>query len=460
MNIAIMGMGKFFYNYKDLIPNIHIKYYIDNDKCKNHTVFEGKEVLLPNECNFDEIDFVIVMIYKDEEAKEQLRSLGLSDEKIKSYREIAQIFNMHPMVCAGTEFIEGTKWFEEGKRHVLIISHDFTRTGVPVAAMNMAKLFDENNYNPLVGALRNGTLTYDLQEENIPYIENLSITLNSTIFEEFIDRFDFILICTIAAAEYGDYIKKYKGPVLWWINEKHDGMFERYKLPCHRDNYSYFADGIDTINKFEEFYPEYRCRLLYYYLPDTHYKQIASEYKLGKEKKEIHIATIGTICKRKGQDIMLEAIRMLPNNLEEKITFDIIGVHDNESQEIEDNLVGEKTVCMWGEVSQEKLIEIYEQTDILICPSRDDTVPIVVTQAMQHGIPCLVTQVIGQAEMIRQYGGGIVVEANNSEQIVDGILQLISNETEFVNMKKQAREIYERYFSKTAVWNSIKNYIK
>ena len=40
-----------------------------------------------------------------------------------------------------------------------------------------------------------------------------------------------------------------------------------------------------------------------------------------------------------------------------------------------------------GEYSQKQIREAYSRTDVLVCPSRSDTMPIVVTEAMMCHIP-------------------------------------------------------------------------
>ena len=88
-----------------------------------------------------------------------------------------------------------------------------------------------------------------------------------------------------------------------------------------------------------------------------------------------------------------------------------------------------------------------EDADVLICPSRQDSMPTVAAEAMMHSVPCIISDVTGTAEYIHDERDGIIFPAGDAQALAGKIEWCVDNMIQLENMGKQARKLYERYFS-------------
>ena len=104
------------------------------------------------------------------------------------------------------------------------------------------------------------------------------------------------------------------------------------------------------------------------------------------------------------------------------------------------------------ELSQEELAEFYKQIDVLICPSRDDPMPIVVTQALQNGIPCIISNKVGQCEYFYDMEGGVIFPSENISALKQWIIEFATcPKSKMEEYSQNARKIFELHFSEISM---------
>lgn len=79
--------------------------------------------------------------------------------------------------------------------------------------------------------------------------------------------------------------------------------------------------------------------------------------------------------------------------------------------------------------------------------------PIVVTQAMGNGIPCIISTEVGQVEYINDKENGIVIEAGAMEYC-------INNRDKLPEMGRLSEKIFETYFSETIMRRKSEEMLK
>ena len=103
-----------------------------------------------------------------------------------------------------------------------------------------------------------------------------------------------------------------------------------------------------------------------------------------------------------------------------------------------------------GPVDREKIDSILRHTDWLVCPSREDPMPTVAAEAMLYGIPCLISDVAGTADYIKNGIDGIVFPCGNITCLTEMMEKCIRGEFNQKQMGRNARKIFEKYFSMEA----------
>ena len=88
-----------------------------------------------------------------------------------------------------------------------------------------------------------------------------------------------------------------------------------------------------------------------------------------------------------------------------------------------------------------------DEVDVYVCPSREDTMPVTVVEAMCNKIPCIVSSGAGNHEYIEDGINGFVFENENASKLTDKIRWCIQNRDKLENIGEESRLIYERYFT-------------
>jgi glycosyltransferase involved in cell wall biosynthesis len=97
-----------------------------------------------------------------------------------------------------------------------------------------------------------------------------------------------------------------------------------------------------------------------------------------------------------------------------------------------------------GHRQGEELSQIYASSDILLFPSTTETFGNVVLEGLSSGIPAIVADVGGCAEIIRKSGGGIIVPASEPERFYEATLGLINNPAEWERLQRKGLEYASR----------------
>lgn len=456
MKIVIWGTGKYYSKFIKYFTEEEILFIVDNDKTKHNLLLNGKMILEPQRIKDSDFDYIVILVKRFEIISKQLIEMGVSDERIKCYKDIATIKNIEISVQFGEQNLGLFKWLNssEGK-NIFLCTHNFSRSGVPVAMMNLAVLLRSMGNNVLLGGAESGTLTEELSKHEIPYIEDVDIIQNSDIYIATIrEYFELVIIGSIVLAEFGTAIARCEKPVIWWLHESEPQYYTNYQLP-KRENIFYYAGGRRVQKIFEKNTEGICIKNLLYFLPEY-------EQQIHTDKSEaIVFALIGYVCRRKAQDILIEAIKSLSVEEREKACFYFVG-QDSDELDIDWKKLNSEIpqIIKIDELTQEELCDFYKELDYLVCPSRDDPMPIVVTQAFQYGILSIVSDQVGQSEYITDERQGFVVQSENIEELTEKVKYCIMTLGKRRNLNLEARHIYDTYFSESVMKHNIKEIIE
>lgn len=125
---------------------------------------------------------------------------------------------------------------------------------------------------------------------------------------------------------------------------------------------------------------------------------------------ELALACVGRLdVVSKAQDVLLELLS-LPHWRERKIRLSLVGEGPNERglRRIVEHL-GLTNVVFAGQ--QNNIEDVWSKHHALVLPSRFEGMPLVVVEAMLCGRPCIVTDVGGNSELIRDGVNGFLAKA-------------------------------------------------
>ena len=169
----------------------------------------------------------------------------------------------------------------------------------------------------------------------------------------------------------------------------------------------------------------------------------------GKDGDKVRFVTIGYIEARKGQDILIQALNRLDNETIERIHVRIVGFQPSAYA----NFVKDQAKELGSVVSfvppkdRGQIHRLLDESDILVCPSRVDTMSIVANEGMQHCLPCIVSDAAGVAAYIKDGVDGFIVKQGSVESLLQKIRWCVEHQDMLEQVGQAGRQIYEQYFS-------------
>lgn len=160
--------------------------------------------------------------------------------------------------------------------------------------------------------------------------------------------------------------------------------------------------------------------------------------------------TVGIICIArlspvKRIDVLLDALALLVK-IEKDWACTIVGGGPLESELVKkaQSLGLGSRVRFTGHV--ENVRSYMEAADLAVLSSDKEGLPLSLVEAMACGLPCVVTDVGGNREVVQHGKTGLIVEAGSPKQLAEGIAYLVDHAEERRNMGRAARcSVYERF---------------
>lgn len=159
-----------------------------------------------------------------------------------------------------------------------------------------------------------------------------------------------------------------------------------------------------------------------------------------------HLCCTGTICRRKGQYLIIEALHRLDKEIGQQIHLSLFGNGADlaflKSKVVEYGL--EHQVVFHGNVSNREIHEKLSREDIFVLMSNNEGLPISIIEAMRAGLPVISTNVSGIPEQVELLYNGVLIEPE-----VDALTEVLKNISNYdwEEMGKNSRKRFENEFS-------------
>lgn len=442
MEILVFGTGKLYRYYMQMPLRAKVNALLDNDAAKQGALIDGIPVFSPDEGIKIPHDYIYIFARQEDEIRAQLNALGVPDDRICGYHDLARIiafgepkqYTARKIDCLNCK-----------KARILLITHGMAFSGAPMALFEMGNLLMHNGYMVTVAA---GCYHDSLQHYLLSLGLNVIIEPNLAFgrLEDFawVQDFDFIVINTICLY----YLLKRRDmdiPVLWWLHdadEYYSGI-EGNELTQIAVQKNLEVCAVSDIAK------RYFCKragnvpvsILPYGLRD---------FFTGNEQStsKCVFALIGDVIPRKGTDIFLDAIEILVKANCHDVAFWIIGNDNAEfAATIKERAKDLKDVRIWGTMPHEELEKLYSQITAVVVPSRDDILPIVAVEAMMNYKGCIISENNDIAHYVHENNAGFVCPVHDANVWAARMKWVINHRDEWREMGKRGRGIYEQVFS-------------
>lgn len=341
-------------------------------------------------------------------------------------------------------------------KSVLLLSHEMSMTGAPVAVQYMAKQLKEDGVFVAILSPLDGPMVEEMLQDEIPVIIDGTIGGN-TEWIKWASNFDLIVVSTVVPYHNIVQLEQTDIPVVWWI---HDGEMS-FQLGANKvlpqelsDNIHVYGAGEYVCRIVKKYRPSYKIQELLYCVPD--YAQTLSpewRYKIKNPENNLIISCIGSIDKRKAQDVLVKAIRDMRAEDIRQCLFLFVGKNNDAAvyRKIEQLKADfPENVQTIGHVSREEITDVYRQSAAVVCTSRDDPMPVVMTESFMMGVPVICSDQTGTYGLLKDGVNGLTFKSEDIEELKEKIKFVIMNREKMQEIGQCGRTVYEDNFTKKA----------
>ena len=154
---------------------------------------------------------------------------------------------------------------------------------------------------------------------------------------------------------------------------------------------------------------------------------------LGVAAEDVVLLLLGTVCERKGQQDLVQALSLLPDKWHNKIRCFIVG----DRPSIYSNKLADMVNALPEELRQRVTVvpetgepgKYYKAADIFVCTSRVESFPRVILEAMACDLPIITSPVFGIKEQVRPGINGLFYTPDRPDQLVAALIGLLEDKS-------------------------------
>jgi GT2 family glycosyltransferase len=346
---------------------------------------------------------------------------------------------------------------------LLFVSHDLSLSGAPMMLFHAATWCQRNGIFVLVIAPEDGPLREKLQAEGIPVIIDPLTETGHESFARFARDFDCVIANTIRSGAVVRALKGENVPIAWWVHEP-GSVGEHYLREDARLRAAVpFADLLlapseSTATVYRR-YTDQPVKCLRNAIPDP---GLGGHGGDAAGKRPLRFLLLGSVEPRKGQDVFVEALALLPAELQQAAQFQIAGriLDPDFWPKVEAVAKTLRNFSVKGALNHADAIELMREADVIVSPSRDEAMPTVtILEAMGLGKALIATIVGGALEVLVEGENALLVRPEAPEALAAAIRRLIEDPALAGELGKKARETYEKNFTMERFGEEFRQFI-
>ena len=272
-----------------------------------------------------------------------------------------------------------------------------------------------------------------------------------------------VVVNTLAASSTINMLSKMNSqlPIFWWIHEENN-LILKYKTMVPKT----LPLGIQVLCVSErvetdllEVIPMYkgRTKIFFYGCRDLY----TEDSDCIQRSDKFTVSVIGRICSRKNQIQVIDAYINLTEELKGKIQINFVAAsYDNDYiEEMKERIGKISNINFTGPIARESMPKIYRESDLIICSSIDDPLPVVITEAMMLKRPFITSSKTGQYSIVNNGINGFSYNVDFTEELTRSIIDVYYTK-DIESIAGEARKTYLRYFTPEIVRENFEKLIK
>jgi GT2 family glycosyltransferase len=328
---------------------------------------------------------------------------------------------------------------------ILMVSHDLSLSGAPISLFDTCMVLTANGYFVVVCSPVDGPLRRRYQEAGIPVIVDSLLLQQPPTLVRFARNFDHLFCNTIVTWPVVRQMKEFVHTI-WWIQEGR--LIEQFTINWECEKTLREAPLVIGLSEYSlSFIRKFNRNAI------KIYNACQDIYRPETSRKDVHdrlvFTIVGSIEKRKGQDLLIEAMEHIDPVLREKAEIWIIGKDQDQLfsglvRRLAENF---SSIRFLGQVSHKECLELVKRSDVIVNASRDEPLSVAIVEAMCLEKPCVVARSVGVAELIRDRENGLIFDDGSPTDLARQLTWVLKNADRLRGIGIEAREIYKKHFT-------------
>ncbi|NLJ70783.1 MAG: glycosyltransferase family 4 protein [Clostridiaceae bacterium] len=193
-----------------------------------------------------------------------------------------------------------------------------------------------------------------------------------------------------------------------------------------------------------------------YHIENLQVDKIMKRKELGLSESDIVLISVGELNDNKNQKVIIEALNLLNNK---NVKYVICGKGINENMlkaSVSSYNLGDQVYFLGF---RNDIYELLKMSDIFVFPSYREGLSLSLIEAKTAGLPCVVSDIRGNRDLIVNDQEGYLVDPDNIEGFAKKIKELITDRTlmqRFGNNNKQGVQEYSSSYVNNIMWSIYK----
>jgi glycosyltransferase involved in cell wall biosynthesis len=330
---------------------------------------------------------------------------------------------------------------------VLFVSHETTLSGAPIQLVHLAGWLHEQGWDILVVTPDHGPISDMLAARGVPTVVETTLLTDLTHvwLRQQCQRFDVIVANTIASWPAIRAAHLERKPSLWYLHETLVAIRLIRAIPEMASALT-MADLLVT--------PTRQTARIYQGLTEAPIEVVPygiprPQAEASEPGEETRFLTLASFEPRKGQDVLATAIGKLDAAVRKGCRFKMAGrVLDEEFYaELRKAVAGFPEVELIDALEHADALKLLNETDVLVLPSRDETMPIAILEAIGLSKAVISADVGGVREWLRDGMNGLLVETENAGGLAEAIRKCATDHRLVERLKAAGPRTFERHFT-------------
>jgi glycosyltransferase involved in cell wall biosynthesis len=332
-------------------------------------------------------------------------------------------------------------------RDTLFISHELSDSGAPLVLYYAVEHHVRTGGFAVVLAPEEGPFLARFRELGVPVIVDSAALTRPADLAKLIAGFDLVVANTVVTWPLLWIAQQAGVPAIWYVHER--GLVDQLaqaNKDCRRtleQARNLWVGSEHALAACRKYNPS--ARIMPYGVADLLEEGSAPQRTDGRRV----LSTFASIEPRKGQDVLVRAIKALPAACRDKAVFHIVGrpLDARMFERLREEVAGLSCVQLSEGVELSEYRRLLRESDVIVCPSRDDTLPLVTLDALACAKVLVCTDTTGTSAFLRD-GEDCFVVRNEDVAMLSACLERLIEQPELLpRVGARARDAFLKSFS-------------